>query len=565
MDEREQKRGAEARPDASLQDAILLWSDTCRILAAQAGNSRRVAMMEACEPVSVVEDLLTVRTQSSFAKRSLDEERDLLTSALSDAAFQPMDLVIEYEVGTWEGSEDYPELITRGLPENIAWFDGSRSRGAKGARDAKGGEDGPAQTGEPAPVIPIGLARTSISEDEFRSQVAEDESLDLALSARSGAASVRARSGAASADAKPKPNPFDTVLGDNDSKLTFETFVRGVENEFALTAAKQVANGNTSQYNPLFIYGDSGLGKTHLLMSIKNYVAQNDPARACVYRIARDFISDYTNAMNGDRSIRDSLTQYYRDVDVLILDDIQNLRGAVRTVEFFFDTFNYLISNGKQIVLAADVPPAELGLDDRIKSRMGQGFDIPIQLPQLELKRNLVRTFYQRDKQDGLPGYEGTIADDVLDIMAECSGGDIRLIKAYVQKALFLATQLERSHATFTADDARHLAKEKWPHGHHRVTVEEVQSLVEHELGVSHGDLVGNKRNKEIAQARHVAIWLCRQLTDLTYKEIGSRFGNRSHTTCLHSCEFVDNALQSRTDRTFIETVTTLRRRLETM
>ena len=351
--------------------------------------------------------------------------------------------------------------------------------------------------------------------------------------------------------------------------FTFDSFVEGEENQFALMAAKQVANGGTTQFNPLFIYGNSGLGKTHLLLSIKNYIAANDPTRLCVYKTAREFIKDYTSAMapDNDKSIRDSLVESYRSLDVLILDDIQHMIRAAGTIEFFFDTFNYLIAHSKQIVLAADVPPAELGMPERITSRMASGFPASIQLPTLEFRRNLIRTFYRRDKAEGLRGSEGVIENDVLDAMAGFCGNNIRLIKSYVQQSLFLASQIQGKNpdVKFTQDDAEALAKENGLLGRHNVSIKAIQSMVEHEMGVSHDEIVSNKRNKEIARARHVAIWLCRLLTDHTYKEIGERFGGRTHTTCLHSCEWVDGVLRQRTDRYLIDTVTGLRRRLEAL
>lgn len=522
------------------QDAVLLWSDATRLVSQNIGAQRHVAMMQACEPISLDQNLLTVSTLSSYAKHCLDDWKESLVDYLSKAAFQPMDLTILYEIEGDVGRIEYPELITQGIPEGVEWFSGSDRQSKRPKNQTRN---------TPADVIPFGIGQTTISEDEFRTLLHTTSEPKQTLRPAQ----------------KSKANPLVTEIADNDSKLTFENFVEGVENQFALAAAKQVANGNSTQYNPLFIYGNSGLGKTHLLMSIKNYLASNDPNRTCVYRIANDFINDYTSAMMGDKTIKDALTQHYRDVDVLILDDIQHLRGAANTVEFFFDTFNYLISNGKQIVLAADVSPAELGMSERITSRMGSGFEVSIQSPSLELKQNLVRTFYRRFKQESLQNNEGILSNNVLDVMAESSGGDIRKIMSFVQSALVYATQLERVGEHFTEDDARSLAKEKWPHGHHRVTIDEVQSMVEREMGINHADLIGSKRNKEIAQARHVAIWLCRQLTDHTYEEIGTRFGGRTHTTCLHSCDWVDSALKSRTDRALIETIHTLRRKLETL
>ncbi len=523
------------------QDAFILWDDTRRLIAREPSSGRRVAMLGACTPVSLEDDVLTVKTTSAYAKRSLDAEIDIIEGALSEAAFGPMKLVIEIDRD--ELRPIFPTLITEGVAQDAEWFDGT---GTTPPFTVVGER-------EPATVIPFEASKTSISEDEFRAQLGED--------ARESAKHQEQR--VQEPSDKSRQNHLTSEVSDQDLKLTFENFVEGAENRIALIAAKQVANGNNSQYNPLFIYGESGLGKTHLLMSIKNYIAKNDPSRTCAYITATDFINDYTKAMMGDRSIIEEFTNDYRDVDVLIIDDIQHLKNATNTVQFFFETFNYLVSNGKQIVLAADEPPAMLGMSERITSRMGSGYETPIKAPELELKRNLIATFYQRYKEEALPGYEGTIPTPVLDVMAASAGDNIRLIKSYVQNCLFLATAVEKVGATITDEDVRAKAREKWPHGQRRVTVEEIQHNVEQVMNVSHADLIGTKRTREIAQARHVAIWLCHQLTDLTYAEIGARFGGRSHTTVMHSFDYVNKLLSDRTDRALIDTIQNLHRKLE--
>ena len=159
-------------------------------------------------------------------------------------------------------------------------------------------------------------------------------------------------------------------------------------------------------YNPLFIYGKSGLGKTHLLRAIQNYIRENDPERLCAYRVATDFIEDYTKAMKNARSgAAEALADNYHAIDVLIIDDIQLMSTAAGTIGFFYDTFNYLISHGKQIVLAADRTPSELGMgssrfDERVTSRLDSGMTVSIQVPDYELKLQLIDAFYERMRAD---------------------------------------------------------------------------------------------------------------------------------------------------------------------
>jgi chromosomal replication initiator protein len=250
--------------------------------------------------------------------------------------------------------------------------------------------------------------------------------------------------------------------------------------------------------------------------------------------------------VNTEKTIRDSFSKNYQNIDVLIIDDIQNLRSATRTVDFFFDTFNHLIDHGKQIVLAADVPPIELGMDERVSSRIASGMSVPIQPPNYELKLALIKSFYSNMKEEGLSEYQGTIEQGSLELMAERSGSNIRLIKSFCQNCLFEATTWEKKGRTFTREDVIRLARINWGANKRIVSVEEIQKAVENQFSISHTDLIGNKRNKELMEPRHIAIWLTRNLTDETLAEIGRHFGGRTHATVKHSIGWVDAEMKQR-------------------
>ena len=364
--------------------------------------------------------------------------------------------------------------------------------------------------------------------------------------------------------AKKVKNPLVETITDNDSRLTFDRFIQGDENVFAYQAALQVAEGvNKQAYNPLFIYGKSGLGKTHLLRAIQNYIAQNDPDRLCVYKDASTFMSEYVNAMqNRDNGDFEALRNNYHGIDVLIIDDIQTFLHKTSTITFFFDLFNYLSSNGKQIVLAADRSPAQLGMgksgfDERITSRLGSGFSISIQVPSFELKLLLIKEFYRRQKEDALrthiPYMNGTITDDDLHFMTERAGNNIRDIEGFVQSCIIMASRRNGAREVITRDDILRIASEKWPMSKKQVTIAQIQRLVETYYDVSHNDLVGDKRNKELMEPRHIAIWLSRELTDSTLADIGKRFGGRSHATIKHSISWVER--QKKEDKTFYDQI----------
>ena len=272
----------------------------------------------------------------------------------------------------------------------------------------------------------------------------------------------------------------------------------------------------------------------------------NVPDRICVYRQARDFVGDYTSAMlDTSRGVKEALEQNYHDIDVLIIDDIQGFRGAVKSVDFFFDTFNYLTSHGKQIVLAADESPAELGLAERVSSRLDSGVTLSIQVPNYELKYGLIRAFYQRMKadaaEDGLAGFDGEIDKESLEFMASRAGTNIRTIKAFCQSCLLAATTKQHRGEQFTREDIAQIAVAKWGLEQRTFTIEQIQKFVEQRYDISHADLVSNKRNKGLMEPRHVAVWLARELTDSTLAQIGERFGGRTHATVKHSIKWVED------------------------
>lgn len=488
-------------------DAEALWQDTIGLLAQRNFPDSFLAMLENCTPTSMNDGVLHAETSLQFVQKKVTKNRESVEECLSEAAFEPMVLDLSLVQSENTGSTRAPSSMSseeaRQLKEKI-------SPAVSPAKEVKRQD----------PV-------TAVNNTEPR-----------------------------------RPNPLVEDISETSSKLTFERFVLGDENELAYTAALQVANNNDTQhFNPLFIYGNSGLGKTHLLRAIQNYIATNDPSRVCVYRDATTFISDYTDAMrNPERSAAQELRHNYSDIDVLIIDDVQRMAGKTGTINFFFDTFNELITNGKQIVLAADRTPAQLGMgkdafDERVTSRLGSGFVAPIQVPSYELKVVLIETFCQRLKDDAqtenVPNLTGEIPSDIQHYMAELSGSNIRVLEGFCQRCLYTATRDEEKGRTITREEVHQIAQECWPANSRTITIETVQRVVEQYYGVSHEDLVGSKRHKNLAEARHVAIWLSRKLCDMTLAEIGKHFGGRSHATVMHSISVVED--MRREDKVFYD------------
>ena len=486
-------------------DAVLLWEDVMALLRARGDlNGAVMAMIESCVPTSMDDTSFHISTTLGFAQRKIEQNAPLIEECLKQASFQDLKLAVDLVK-----DNRTVQISNEASPEELSRLGAVASPSVNPQPQATPKEDSLA----------------------YVAQVSEQ-------------------------------------ITQTDSKLTFERFVAGEENRIAFEAAKQVANGYNKGYNPLFIYGKSGLGKTHLLRAIQNYIAKNDPTRTCIYRAAADFVDEYVLAATDrtSTSAASNMSARYANVDVLIIDDIQNMMTAGGTIRFFFKTFNTLMSNNKQIVLAADRSPSQLGMgdskfDERDTSRMDSGLSVSIQVPDYELKLNLINAFYERMRQDALDehldGVVGTISDEMRRLMAERAGTNIRVIEGFVQSCLMQANRRERAGQNITRAEIIEIANQKWPTGQRVITVDHIQRHVEKFYDVAHSDLIGSKRNKELMEARHVGIWLTRELTDNTLAEIGKRFGGRTHATVKHSIAWVD-AYKKR-DRIFHDRIETLR------
>ena len=478
-------------------DAAILWNDVLDLLEQRGLPAATLAMLRSCKATALDDEALHIATNLGFAQRRIAQQAPVIEKCLEKAAFQHLSVVVEL-------SKDM---------------------------DAK-----PVDTGSTITAAELGVMDSSISGS--RAPVVE--------------VTPEVREAPASPASRRMANPLFEEVPEGGSKLTFDRFVAGEENMLALDAAKQVANGENKSYNPLFIYGKSGLGKTHLLRAIQNYVTMNDPSRLCIYRTAGDFVDEYVNAMRDEKAAvpRRALSRHYQDVDVLIIDDIQNMSTALGSIRFFFETFNYLTTHGKQVVLAADRAPSQLGMgdslfDERDTSRMDSGVTVSIQVPDYELKLNLINAFYERMKADAeaehIVGLDGTINEELRKLMAERAGTNIRIIEGFVQSCLMLAHQREHAGSALSREDILRIAAQKWPTGQRIITIEQIQKAVESYYDISHSSLIGSKRNKELMEPRHVGIWLSRELTDNTLADIGKKFGGRSHATVKHSIAWVED------------------------
>ena len=345
----------------------------------------------------------------------------------------------------------------------------------------------------------------------------------------------------------PEGGPHDetqTFLS-TTSTYTFENFVIGDSNRTAYTMAVNVAEAPGHPHrNPLFIYGKSGLGKTHLLRAIQNYVCETRPELKVVYTDAAELLNDYTDAGAAHEREKESFRTFrshYENADVLLVDDVQYLQRKSGTLDALFQIFNSLTNRGRQVVLSADRAPRNIDIDERYKSRFNSGATFDIQPPEVETKLGIIKIFIEEYQETEGIG-EVAIPDDVRLFIAESSGSNIRELKSAVTKIIYKTACSDGTPVAL--DEAKKLLENHFSGGSSRkLTVADIQRVVEGFYRISHADLVGKKRTRDINYARQMAIYLCRQLLDLPYNDIGKRF-NRDHSTIMHSVSNVEGKLR---------------------
>lgn len=327
--------------------------------------------------------------------------------------------------------------------------------------------------------------------------------------------------------------------------LTFENFVIGDSNRMAYSMAVAVAEmPGKVHLNPLFIYGKSGLGKTHLLRAIQNYIHEALPHLKTIYVDSAELLSDYMEASaahDKEKSSYKNFKNRYEEADVLLIDDVQYLQGKKQTLDIVFQIFNKLTSQGKQVILSADRAPKNIDIDERYKSRFNSGGTFDIQPPEIETKLGIIKSFID-EYQDNEENEEIYIPEEIQVFIAENSSSNIRELKSAITKVIYQITYFNKS--TITLEEVQALLENHFSGGaSKRLTIAEIQKEVESFYKVSHADLVGKKRTKNIIHARQIGIYLCRQLLDLPFNDIGKKF-NRDHSTVMYSVNNVEEKMK---------------------
>ena len=322
-------------------------------------------------------------------------------------------------------------------------------------------------------------------------------------------------------------------------KYTFELFVKGKNNEFALAAAKAVAENPGGNYNPLFIHSSVGLGKTHLLHAIGNYLRKNSPRTKVLYVNSADFTNELINSIRNsseDKDVSNRFREKYRSVDVLMIDDIQFLAGKEATQEAFFHIFNDLYQNSKQIVITSDRAPKDLQkLSDRLITRFSWGLTADIHAPDLETRIAILKSKAQQ--------YKFNLSDAVATFIAENSTSNIREIEGLLNKIIFYSSLTNR------VVDSKELAMEALTDfiEDKKDTIDESDIIATtcKYFNVTTEDLVGKKKNKAIVEPRMIAIYLITDMLSLPLVKIGQIFGGRDHTTVIHARDKIAEELKS--------------------
>ncbi|WP_274365072.1 chromosomal replication initiator protein DnaA [Paenibacillus thermotolerans] len=349
------------------------------------------------------------------------------------------------------------------------------------------------------------------------------------------------------APAEPAANAGASML---NPKYKFETFVIGANNRFAHAASLAIAESPAKAYNPLFLYGGVGLGKTHLMHAIGHYIIEHNPSARVLYLSSEKFTNEFINAIRDNRG--ESFRNKYRNIDILLIDDIQFLAGKEQTQEEFFHTFNSLHEQGKQIVISSDRPPKEIPtLEERLRSRFEWGLITDIQPPDLETRIAILRKKAKAENLD--------IPNEAMMYIANQIDTNIRELEGALIRVVAYSSLVNQDITTHLAAEA---LKDIIPNSRNRViTIQDIQQRVGEYYGMKPEDFKARKRTKAVAFPRQIAMYLSRELTDHSLPKIGEAFGGRDHTTVIHAHEKISASIQQ--DQELFKIIQTIRDKIK--
>ncbi|MDQ3154515.1 MAG: chromosomal replication initiator protein DnaA [Actinomycetota bacterium] len=450
-----------------------IWYEVVQELSSGTLSAQQRAWMRVTRPIGLLDGTALLAAPSDFAKEAIERAlREPITTALSRHLGRDVSLAVKV---------DHPLPIPPELPT-----DGAASHLPMSTEDGDGGEE----------VDEEGDALATVTEiwPTF------------------------------AGPSSPQPTKAPNSQTRLNEKYTFDTFVIGASNRFAHAAAVAVAEAPARAYNPLFVWGESGLGKTHLLHAVGHYAQRLFPGMRVRYVSTEEFTNDFINSLRDDRKV--AFQRRYRDVDVLLVDDIQFLEGKEGTQEEFFHTFNTLHNANKQIVVSSDRPPKGLAtLEDRLRTRFEWGLITDIQPPELETRIAILRKKAAGDRL--------AAPDEVLEFIAARIERNIRELEgALIRVTAFASLNRQPVDVQLAEIVLRDLIPDAQSHD---IGAPVIMAVTAEYFGLTLEDLCGPGKTKALAQSRQIAMYLCRELTDLSLPRIGQTFGGRDHTTVMHA------------------------------
>jgi chromosomal replication initiator protein len=558
--------------DETSVDYDATWDETLRILRREETITERVmAFLTLSRLMAIVADTALVAAPSTWAK-DLFEQRiaGALKEALSEATGRETRFAVTVDESLFEDDPESP----RGAPAterpsaapavdaNVDNSTEARHQVPRAADSAPSAQPAPSASEPIAPAQPE--SSPSRREDaEWFAHEREDRE-DSMPSFAPGAAEFphptgrQERGGAPSAaPSAPEPDDEESTLGSDsrlNAKYTFDTFVIGSSNRFAQAAASAVAEAPARAYNPLFIYGGSGLGKTHLLHAVGHYAKSLYPGVEARYVNSEEFTNDFINSVqSGQFGKAQEFHRRYRDIDILLIDDIQFLQRAPETMEAFFHTFNTLHNADKQIVITSDLPPKQLGgFEDRMRSRFEMGLMTDVQPPDLETRIAILRKKVEMEGTKEVPR-------DVLEYIASRISTNIRELEGALIRVQALHSL---SRQPMDVSLAENVLKDLLAHDDGaEVTASTIIAQTAAYFGLTVDQITGSARTRVLVTARQIAMYLCRELTDMPLIRIGEEFGGRDHTTVMHANKKISELMKER--RAIFNQVTELTARIK--
>ena len=560
-------------------EAQILLDDIVSFCQRDGLDTRLINMLGQSVPVSLDDESLTLQVPSRFASTYLLKQQETIERYLEEITFAPLALKVEVPAMAPAAQAPAPSPVPQqvctptpstvpaptAVEERTVPVKTSDSRSFVAQASAFSDIPMPHRTARDGDPTSVKVNNTMTPEmfQRMMSSMKQQEAAPVA-----------------SRETTPIEEPqqakaIEPVVGIN-SKFTFDSFVPGVENRHAyqsalrFTASVEVPGECTS----LFIYGKSGLGKTHLLFAIKNFLAVDKPEITVKYANSQTYIDDFINEVAKQKNDGHSILREYHEANVLIIDDIQNIIGKQASIDYFFSLMDEYIRENKKIVIASDRAPKDLGMDERLTSRFSSGMLCLISEPGFEMKYLILQNYCKRMASNahelpaaGAPSifsnlqmHEGHLSEDHLKHMAEVSGNNIRELESFCERCASLSYEKEQAGKELTAEDIDAVANEYFDTARKVIAPKTVQSVVEGYYNISHEDMIGRKRQKTIAFARHVAIYLVNSMCDVkSQAALGAVFG-RDHATIVHSISVVEGKL--REDANFGEELAQLKNKI---